>query len=88
MPISLTLPQAIETVRGVLSDLAEMPTALATLHPQEAEAAARILDRLSEEITEAALMVRTFAVGPAVGGQPPGAGDPQTPGAGDPQRPG
>lgn len=75
MPVTPTIPQVVETVRGVLIDLTEVPGRLAALHPQDAEATARILERLSEEITEAAMMLRAFATPPGVTGLPVPGGD-------------
>src|SRR5450755_1773278 len=48
---------AVETVGGVLSDLVEVAERL-PVPPGQAEATARILDRLAEEIREAAAMLR------------------------------
>jgi hypothetical protein len=48
---------AVQTVGGVLTDLVEVAERL-PVPPEQAEATARILDRLSEEITEAAAMLR------------------------------
>jgi hypothetical protein len=49
--------EAIETVGGVLMDLTEVAERL-PVRPDQAENVARILDRLSEEICEAAAMLR------------------------------
>lgn len=51
---------AAGTVAGVLTDLREVSAHLAAgrMDELEAERTARILDRLSEELTEAAAMVR------------------------------
>jgi hypothetical protein len=48
---------AVQTVGGVLTDLVEIAERL-PVPPGQAEETARILDRLSEEITEAAAMLR------------------------------
>jgi hypothetical protein len=48
---------AVQTVGAVLTDLVEVAERL-PVPPGQAEATARILDRLSEEITEAAAMLR------------------------------
>lgn len=53
---------AVETVGGVLTDLVEIAERLPVPRAQ-AEATARILDRLAEEITEAAAMVRVTSAG-------------------------
>jgi hypothetical protein len=52
--------RAVETVGGVLTDLVELAERL-PVPPGQAEAAARILDRLAEEIAEAAGLVRAAA---------------------------
>jgi hypothetical protein len=52
------IANALETVSGVLTDLAEMQDRLKSLPAGESEGAARILDRLSEELAEAAADVR------------------------------
>jgi hypothetical protein len=49
--------RAVETVGGVLTDLVELAERL-PVPPEQAEATARILDRLAEEIAEAAGLVR------------------------------
>jgi hypothetical protein len=49
--------QLVETVGGVLTDLVELAKRL-PVPAGQAEATARILDRLAEEITEAAAMLR------------------------------
>jgi hypothetical protein len=49
--------EAVATVGGVLTDLVELAERM-PVPPDQAEATARILDRLAEEITEAAGMVR------------------------------
>jgi hypothetical protein len=49
--------EAIETVGGVLMDLTEVAERL-PVRPDQIEKTARILDRLSEEIAEAAQMLR------------------------------
>jgi hypothetical protein len=51
---------AVETVGGVLTDLVEVAERL-PVPPGQADATARILDRLSEEIAEAAAMLRGAA---------------------------
>jgi hypothetical protein len=48
---------AIETLSGVLTDLVEVAERLPA-PPDQAEATARILDRLSEEVAEAAAYMR------------------------------
>jgi hypothetical protein len=53
---------AAQTISGVMTDLHEVSAHLAAGLPMdelETERTARILDRLSEEITEAAAMVRS-----------------------------
>jgi len=54
---------AVQTVGGVLTDLVEVAELL-PVPPDQAEATARILDRLAEEITEAAGMLRGTSAGP------------------------
>lgn len=49
---------AIETVGGVITDLVEIAERL-PVRPGEAEPVARILDRLAEEISEAAQLLRS-----------------------------
>ena len=49
--------EAIETVRGVITDLVELVKEM-PVPADQAEASARILDRLAGEITEAAVMFR------------------------------
>jgi hypothetical protein len=49
--------EAIETVGGVVTDLVEVAEML-PVRPDQAERVALILDRLSEEIAEAAAMLR------------------------------
>jgi hypothetical protein len=58
-PPSTPAPEvaAVQTVGGVLADLVEVAERL-PVPPEQAEATARILDRLSEEIIEAAAMLR------------------------------
>jgi hypothetical protein len=51
---------AAETIGGVLTDLVELSERIPA-RPDQAEAIARILDRLSEEIAEAAGLVRQAA---------------------------
>jgi hypothetical protein len=63
---------AVDTVGGVLTDLVELAERL-PVPPERAEATARILDRLSEEIREAAGMLRA-AIRPRIDGSVP-AGD-------------
>jgi hypothetical protein len=54
-PINL----AAQTISGVMADLHEVHVHLATAMDElETERTARILDRLSEELAEAAAMVR------------------------------
>jgi hypothetical protein len=50
--------EATETISGVLTDLMEVAERLA-VPAEKAETVARILDRLAEEIAEAAAMLRT-----------------------------
>ena len=50
--------EATETIGGVLIDLVEIAERM-PVRPDQAAATARILDRLSEEIAEAAAMLRT-----------------------------
>jgi hypothetical protein len=52
--------EAIETIGGVLTDLTEVAERL-PVRPDRAEDTARILDRLSEELAEAARMIRVTA---------------------------
>jgi hypothetical protein len=63
--------EAIETVGGVITDLVEVAERL-PVKPDQAEKIARILDRLSQEIAEAAAMVREPA-SPDLAGQGDGA---------------
>jgi hypothetical protein len=49
---------AIETVGGVITDLVQIAERL-PVRPGEAEPVARILDRLAEEISEAAQLLRS-----------------------------
>ena len=49
--------EAVETIGGVLTDLVELAEEL-PVQLSQAEPAARILDRLSEELAEAAGMLR------------------------------
>jgi hypothetical protein len=56
--------QAVQTIAGVLTDLIEIAERF-PVPPDQAEATARILDRLSEEIGEAAEMLRGRQPGPA-----------------------
>lgn len=53
--------EAAETLKGVLVDMTEVVSCLPDVAPGEAEATARILDRLSEETAEAAALVRRSA---------------------------
>jgi hypothetical protein len=48
---------AIETIGGVMTDLVDVVERM-PVRPDQAEEVARILDRLSEEISEAAAMLR------------------------------
>jgi hypothetical protein len=48
---------AVQTVAGVLTDLVEIAERL-PVHPDQTEHTARILDRLAEELAEAAAMLR------------------------------
>jgi hypothetical protein len=52
--------EAVATMGGVLTDLVELAQRL-PVPADQAEIAARILDRLAEEITEAAAMLRAPA---------------------------
>lgn len=62
---------AIETLGGVLSDLIELAERL-PVPPHQTEVTARILDRLSEELTEAAAWVRgSTASSPPMSGTGP-----------------
>jgi hypothetical protein len=61
-PIEKVWGEARETVRAAAVDLAEVADKL-PVQPEEMEAKARILDRLSQEITEAAGMLRRSASG-------------------------
>jgi hypothetical protein len=60
--------RAVETLGGVLTDLVELAERL-PVPADQADAAARILDRLAEEVTEAAGMLRAAAAldAPAAG---------------------
>jgi hypothetical protein len=60
---------AVATVGGVLTDLVEVAELL-PVPPDQADHVARILDRLSEEIAEAAGMLRTAPGAPAAPGGP------------------
>ena len=62
-PIGRLWVEARETVRAAAVDLAEVADQL-PVQPEEMEAKARILDRLSQEITEAAGMLRRSASRP------------------------
>jgi hypothetical protein len=57
------LAEAVVTAGGVLTDLAEVAGRLPGLAVHEAEATARILDRLAEETAEAAGLVRAAFAG-------------------------
>lgn len=52
--------EARETVRAAAADLAEV-AAQFPVQPEQVEAKARILDQLSEELTQAARMLRRSA---------------------------
>ena len=52
--------QAVETIGGVISDLVTVTERL-PVQPDQAEPVARILDRLAEEIGEAARMFRVMS---------------------------
>ena len=54
---------AVQTVGAVLTDLVEAAELL-PVPPSQAEATARILDRLAEEITQAAGMLRVTGASP------------------------
>jgi predicted phage gp36 major capsid-like protein len=54
--------EARETVKAVATDLGEVADVL-PVQPDQVEAKARILDRLSEELAEAASMLRRSAPG-------------------------
>jgi hypothetical protein len=56
--------QAVATITGVLTDLIEVAERFPVV-PGQVEGTARILDRLSEEIAEAAMMLRGQQPGPA-----------------------
>jgi hypothetical protein len=51
--------QAVATISGVLVDLVDIAERLPLSPSREPEATARILDRLAEEISEAAYMLRS-----------------------------
>jgi hypothetical protein len=53
--------EAIATVGSVLTDLVEVSGRIPVRHADQAEPIARILDRLAEEISEAAGMIRWTA---------------------------
>jgi hypothetical protein len=57
-PVRTAAVEAAETIGGVLTDLVEVAERF-PVRPDQAEATARILDRLSEELAEAAAMLRT-----------------------------
>ena len=57
--------EAIETIGGVMTDLVEITEQL-PVRPGHADAAASILDRLSEELGEAAAMLRAGTREPEV----------------------
>lgn len=54
---SSPMVQAIQTIGGVITDLVDVAERL-PVQPAQAQATARILDRLSEEISEVAAMLR------------------------------
>lgn len=60
---------AVESVSGVLSGHAEATPCL-SVPPSEAEAVARVLDRLSEEIRQAAVMLRGSGHTPTLAATP------------------
>jgi hypothetical protein len=68
---------ARETVKAIVTDLGEVASLL-PVQPQQLEAQARILDRLGEELAEAASMLRRSAPGGAarLGNHPATAGRP------------
>jgi hypothetical protein len=53
--------EAVATVGSVLTDLVEVAERIPVRHADQAEPIARILDRLAEEISEAAGMIRWTA---------------------------
>jgi hypothetical protein len=71
--------EAAATVGSVLTDLVEVAGRIPVRHADQAEPIARILDRLAEEISEAAGMIRWIA------GDQPGTGriDGSVPAGGD-----
>jgi hypothetical protein len=56
-PVRTAAVESTETIGGVLTDLVEAAERMPVL-PGQAEATARILERLSEELAEAAAMLR------------------------------
>lgn len=58
--------EAVETIGGVMTDLMDVTERL-PVRPDQAEATARILDRLSEELGEAAGMLRAAHALPGTG---------------------
>ncbi len=56
--------EIVETIGGVMTDLVEIAEQL-PVRADQAEATARMLDRLSEELGEAASMLRSGSAGPA-----------------------
>jgi hypothetical protein len=57
-PVRTAAVEATETIGGVLTDLVEVAERM-PVRPDQAEGTARILERLSEELAEAAAMLRT-----------------------------
>jgi len=65
--------QAVETIGGVISDLVTLAERL-PVAPDQVEPVARILDRLAEEISEAARMFRATREPPGLPAAPDGDG--------------
>ena len=65
--------QAIETIGGVISDLVTVAERL-PVQPDQAEPVARVLDRLAEEISEAARMFRATSEPSRLEATPDGSG--------------
>ncbi len=72
--------EARETVKAIATDLGEVANLLPA-QPEQLEAKARILDRLSEELAEAASMLRRSAPGglARLGNHPATTGGPNDP---------
>lgn len=66
--------QAVETIGGVISDLVTVTERL-PVQPDQAEPVAQILDRLAEEISEAARMFRAMSEPSRVAAAPDRPGD-------------